>query len=792
MSQENILNPRAKGAITPRILIIKYLRYLPWVILSVAFTLVGAYIKLRYSTPIYSVSSKLLVSQPQSLGGGEKFDDIFMMQRSDKLSDEIEIIKSRSMATRVVKSLGLQKQIYNKGKIRSTILYPDYPFNFDIINVADSAAGFGVLITLLPNSQFTINDQPKKYFYNEQVNLPSVNFRITGTNRNPSSFASNEFVVSWAPAENIAAGISGGIGVTRVNDFANVLQLSYQTENVQLGADILNQYMKEYQQANLQDKREIAAKTLTFIDDQLKAVFNELGGVEQNLKNYREKNRVINPEAQSEMFFGELAETNRVMAEHEVKSKITNYLTNYVSDAANKYKIIPSMLGIEEPTLLQQVTEFNKLQLERETALKTTAPNNPRMEILETAIEKLRNDMVENLRNLQNTEQFALESIRSKNQQADRMISSIPSKEKQLLEVTRQQSILQELYQYLLQKKLETAIGSASTISNIKAVEPAMANGIPIGPNKKGLYILAIAIGIAIPAAIIFIREYLNDKVSSKQEIEQLTKTPILGEIGHAEENNVLVVTKNNRRFLAEQFRIIRSNLQYILPNVQKPVLLVTSSFSGEGKSFISTNLGSVLALSGKRTVILEFDIRKPKILKGLGLYERKGLTNFIVGSISLNEVIHPVPDVENLFVIPCGPVPPNPAEMLLHEKIDQLFSELRNQFDAIIIDSAPVGLVSDAITLGKYADGTIYIVRHNYTLKNHIQIIDEIYENKKLPHPSIIINDITVRGGYGYYGYGTYGYGYGYGVNGSGESYFESSAKKSRWPKLFKRSVKN
>jgi tyrosine-protein kinase Etk/Wzc len=792
MSQENILNPRGKESITPRVLIIKYLRYLPWVILSVAFTLVGAYVKLRYSTPIYIVSSKLLVSQPAYSGGGEKFDDIFMMQRSDKLSDEIEIIKSRSMATRVVNSLGLQKQMYNKGKIRSTILYPDAPFNFEIINIPDSASGFGVLITLFPNNQFTINDQPKKYFYNEQVKLPSVNFRITGTNRNPSSFASNEFMVSWAPAENVAAGISGGIAVARVNDFANVLQLSYQTENVQLGADIINQYMREYQQANLQDKREIAAKTLSFIDDQLKAVFNELGGVEQNLKNYRERNRVINPQAQSEMFFGELAETKRVMAEHEVRSKITDYLAKYISDATNKYKIIPSMLGIEEPTLLQQVTEFNKLQLERETALKTTAPNNPRMEIIEIAIEKLRNDMVENLRNLQNTEAMALEAIRSKNLQADRMISAIPAKEKQLLEVTRQQSILQELYQYLLQKKLETAIGSASTISNIKVVEPALAGGIPIGPNKKGLYILAIAIGIAIPAAIIFLREYLNDKISSKALIEQLTKTPILGEIGHAEENNALVVTKNNRRFLAEQFRIIRSNLQYILPNVHKPVLLVTSSFSGEGKSFISTNLGSVLALSGKRTVILEFDIRKPKILKGLGLYERKGLTNYIVGNINLNEVIHPVPDVENLFVIPCGPVPPNPAEMLLHEKIDKLFSELRNQFDAIIIDTAPVGLVSDAITLSKYADGTIYIVRHNYTLKNHIQIIDEIYENKKLPHPSIIINDITVRGGYGYYGYGTYGYGYGYGVNGSGESYFESSAKKSKWSKMFKRSVKN
>jgi capsular exopolysaccharide synthesis family protein len=223
--------------------------------------------------------------------------------------------------------------------------------------------------------------------------------------------------------------------------------------------------------------------------------------------------------------------------------------------------------------------------------------------------------------------------------------------------------------------------------------------------------------------------------------------------------------------------------LQYVIPKVEKPILLITSSFSGEGKSFISTNIGSVIALSGKRTVILEFDIRKPKIMQGLGLSERKGITNYLVGSVTLNEVIHPVKEVENLYVIPCGPVPPNPAEILLHEKVDQLFSELRNQFDAIIIDTAPVGLVSDAITLGKYADATVYIVRHGYTMKKQIHLVDDIYQQKKLPHLSIIINDINSRGGYGgYYGYGSYGgygygYGYGNGSNGSG-GYFESNAK--------------
>lgn len=783
MPEEIITKQSVKATVSPRELIFKYIRYVPWLAISVAVMLVFAYLKLRYSTPIYNVSGRLLVTNQTPGGGGEKFDDIFMMQRSDKIYDEIEIIKSRSMAARVVRSLGLQKQVYSKGKIRTSIIYPkDVPFNFEILSLADSTVGFNLLVTLLNNGEFTLNEQPKKYFFNQTVTLPSVTFRITNNNGNWQIFGSNEFVVSWQALENMAIGVSGGLAVGRVNDNTNVLNLSYQTENVKLGVDIINKYMEEYQQSRLEDKREIAAKTLEFIDDQLKAVFKELGGVESNLQNYREKHRVFNPEAQSGLVFDELSETNKMIAEHGISLKVAEYLSNYLSDEKNQFKIIPSMLGIQEPALLQQVTEFNRFQLERETSLKNTAPNNPRIVGLETGIEKLRKDMLETLNNVRQTHMLAMNELTRKNKEAEGLISSIPSKEKQMREVTRQQGILQELYSYLLQKKLETAIASASTISSIKVMEPALGGGM-ISPNRNSIYMIALFLGLALPAGIVFLIEYLNDKIKSKSEIQQLTQAPILGEIGHADEKSALVVTKNNRKFLAEQFRLVRSNLQYILPNVEKPVLLVTSSFSGEGKSFISTNLGAVIALSGKRTVILEFDIRKPKIMQGLGMTERRGLTNYIVGNIGLHELVQPVPDVENLFVIPCGPVPPNPAEMLLHERVDHLFSELKLQFDAIIIDSAPIGLVSDAITLGRYADGTIYIVRHNYTLKKQIQLIEDLYKNSKLPHLSIIINDINSRGSYGgYYGYGGYGYGYGYGYSGNGSGgYFENGTTQKK-----------
>jgi len=421
----------------------------------------------------------------------------------------------------------------------------------------------------------------------------------------------------------------------------------------------------------------------------------------------------------------------------------------------------------------------------KESALNTTTAENPGVRDLQTAIEKLRGDILQNLRNVKNAILLSNEELAKLISSTSANLKSIPSKEKQLLEVTRRQAILQELYSFLLQKKLETAISSASTASDIRILEPAMASGIPIEPNSRGLYTIAFFLGLAIPVGAIFLKEFLNDKVTSRNDIEAITEAPILGEVSHADDANALVVKENNRSYVAEQFRIIRSNLQFILPKNDKPVILVTSTFSGEGKSFISTNLGSVLALSGKKTVILEMDIRKPKILRGLGMQERKGITNFVVSNIRVEDIIYKVPDAEDMYVIPCGPVPPNPGEILLDDKIADLFEELKRKFDAIIIDSAPVGLVSDGISLAQYANATVYIVRHNYTLKKQLQLADELFERKKLPHLSVVINDIQLRaGGYGsYYGYG---YGYGYGRKEGASQYFNLKDKPKSWLSRF------
>jgi tyrosine-protein kinase Etk/Wzc len=262
----------------------------------------------------------------------------------------------------------------------------------------------------------------------------------------------------------------------------------------------------------------------------------------------------------------------------------------------------------------------------------------------------------------------------------------------------------------------------------------------------------------------------LNDKVSTRFDIERLTSAPILGEIGHSYSKSVLVVNKSTRSMVAEQFRIIRSNLQYILNKSEKATILITSSFSGEGKSYVTTNMGAVLALAGKKTVLLEFDIRKPKLLSGLEIQKGPGITNFLVGKANLADLIKPVPGHENLFILGCGPIPPNPSELLLDTKVEEMFEWLKANFDLVLVDTAPVGMVSDAMTLSKFADSTLYLVRQGHTFKKQIALIDEFYVGNKLPKISIVINDVKIKPGYGYYGYGRYGYGYGYGYG----SYYE------------------
>jgi capsular exopolysaccharide synthesis family protein len=735
----------------------------------------------------------LLIKKETPYGrSNDKFDEIFSGGSIQNVFNEIEILRSRPLAARIVKALHLQTSVFNKGNIRSTLLYRESPITLFSLGSPDSTGSFGIQITIVNNEQYRIGEDTKLHSFGETIQMQGAPFRIVKLQSQVyNALPSNVYVLTQTTFDRAANALVGGLSVVLSDNYGQIINLSYESENTDMAVDILNTLMAVYKESNIEDKRQMKISTLEFIDGRLDSLRQELGDVEKKLTKFVEEEKAFQLDKQSEIYLDKLSSESTNLAQQDLKLSIIDWLIKYLNK--NSWQSVPVELGTQEPALFPLITQYNQLQLERQNARSTMPENNPYIQQnLDPRINKLRLDILEALQSVRQSYAIARGSIQQRNNELEGKLQSIPSKGQQLADKNRQQKIKEELYLFLLQKREETAIASASTVSDSKVVEPARPGGSPISPKPRSVYMIAFILGLAIPGAIIALKEYLNDKVHGRVDIERLTDAPFMGEIGHSEDALALVVKHNSRRFISEQFRIIRTNLQFILSKVEDPVILVTSSFSGEGKSFVSTNIGAVMALTGKRTVIMELDIRKPKVVSNLDLKRQKGITNYIIANATLDEIILPVPNVDNLFVIPCGPVPPNPAEMLLDPRLKQLFDEVKKRFDIVIVDTAPVGLVSDAMVIGRHADCTLYILRQGYTYKNQVRLIDELYTQKKLPRLSVLLNDMKGGVGYGsYYGYGVYGYSgrnkYGYGY---GYGYFDAEDKKKKkniLRKLFK-----
>ncbi|HEV3251334.1 MAG TPA: hypothetical protein VGZ71_10310, partial [Puia sp.] len=460
------------------------------------------------------------------------------------------------------------------------------------------------------------------------------------------------------------------LGVVQVDNQSTILSLSYKTENVELGKDLLNILMSVYDSLNIEDKNRIADNSLRFIDARLDTLKNELNNLEGGVKSFTVTNDAYDIGEQSNMYMSGIEKNQERISDLDTKINVLDWLLVYISAPENQHKLVPTVLGIEERVLADYVAEFNRVQLEREANLRTTTENNPLIRSMDASLEKVRSNAIQALKNVKQSYLIVKNNLNQQGSVMQSQLRSMPDKSMKLVNIQRRQKILEDLYSFLLQKKLETSISSASTISNSKVIEPALASTRPIIPDTGKIYTIYLLTGIFIPVGIIAGRELLRDKVSSRMDVEKRTRAPILAEIGHSEEDTTLVVTRNSRRFIAEQFRILRSNLKYMTIKKDNPIILVTSSFSSEGKSFISTNVAAVVALSGKKTVLMEFDIRKPKVLEGLGMKRKMGITNYIIGRAKLDDIIMQVPGFDDLYVIACGPIPPNPAELLLDNKL--------------------------------------------------------------------------------------------------------------------------
>ncbi len=433
-------------------------------------------------------------------------------------------------------------------------------------------------------------------------------------------------------------------------------------------------------------------------------------------------------------------------------------------------------MGITDPLLTILITQLSDLQNQRKSQLNSTKPDNPIIISLNIQIQNTREDLLENVRSIKDglaasrrQAELQLNRIQSK-------IKTVPKTQRALLGMERQATIREGLYNYLLQKKAETAIMLASTISDNRVVDSARASYQPVKPVPNQTYTIAILLGLLLPGLFVYIKDVLNDKINDVSDLENTTNIPILGMVGYSSDNTSLVVADKPESFIAESFRSIRTNIQYFANQSGKCIkVLVTSSVSAEGKSFCAANLSAIYAMSGKRVVLVNGDLRKPKKNEELHLGSEIGISNYLIGNVEMKDIIQKSPKVPNLDIILSGPKPPNPSELILNSRMDMFFEYLEANYDVIIVDSPPIGIVTDGLLLSKYVDSTIYIIRQNVTRKHNIEFINTLYNDQKLPNLSVIFNAVKVNSGLGYgYGHG-YGYGYGYGY------YEDDDTKKSK-----------
>ncbi len=557
----------------------------------------------------------------------------------------------------------------------------------------------------------------------------------------------------------LAGAYSGAIEVEVANKMASVLKISLLDPVPQKGQDIINKLIEVYSKEAVFVKNQIAENTIKFIDEQLDIITAELYEIEARAENYKQANQITNVSAATNSYLNNTSSYQSQISSNTIKIDVLKSIEEYLVQQQDNYQMVPSSLTIDDPTFLNLLNKFNELQRERERMLRATQPNNPLVLNINEQLDDLKRSLLENLRQIKNGLEITNRNLQLSNTDISSKAQKVPEIERQLVELNRQQAIKEEHYLYLTKKREESALSlAATTVSNARVIDPATSSNGPVKPNKKLIYAFAFMLGLGIPFGFIFLKDMLNTKVMEKRDIEEHTGVPILGEISHHNNEDILAISEKVKTPVAEQFRLLRTNLQFASVNQPNKVILVTSSRSGEGKTFFSLNLGVSLSMTDKKVVILEFDLRKPALLKKLKMKNDIGLSDYLSSDkYSVDDLLRTTPLAPGITLIGCGDIPPNPAELMLSRRMNDLIDELKSRFDVILIDSAPVGQVADAFALAPFIDQTLYVVRYNYTTKDQIDFIDDIGRKKKLNNPMIVLNDAKMVMGYGY------GYGYEY-----------------------------
>jgi tyrosine-protein kinase Etk/Wzc len=776
-AQEDFFGPR--NQIDFKFLTSKLANNWYWFIVSVFLCLLLAFLYLRYATPVYQTTTKIIITNDKKTGTGE---DAALAEAlggqfgtANNAEGEAEILKTRNIMNKVVRDLKAYITYYDKGQIRSVDLYKSSPFVLRLLESPDNLKAVSLDVTLTGNKVHLYNDKfDKKVNLYQQFVIPGLG-KVLIEKGTEDADPDKIYTVKVSTIRQTTNAFLGNLTVTIPIKQVNILVLDFIYQVPDKSEDILNKLIESYVQGNITDKNTIADSTIAFIENRLLFVGKELGSIEGNVQTFKQRNKLTDLALQSSQLVTSTADYMEQLAKVETQVSVLNDIEKYVTDANTNERIVPNGALLEDPGFAALVQRYNIIVLEKERSSVSRTEDNPYMQNLNVQISSARKDMLSSLTNLKKSLLIAKQKIQGRSNTIEGQVRNVPAVERTYLDLSRQQQIKQELYIFLLQKREETAISKTSNISNCKIIESPVTFG-PISPQRMNVLGYGFILGAFIPFGIIFLKDRLNRRIISKEQVSTLVQAPVIGEIGNSKTGDAIAVSQSSRTAISEQFRALRTNLDFFLGDNEKTILL-TSSMGGEGKSFVSLNLAAVLAISGKKVVVMELDLRKPNLSKKLNLANRFGFTNYIVSKeVMPKDILTPSATHENLFIIGSGVVPPNPAEIILNERTGQLMKYLREEFDYIIIDAPPVGIVTDAQLLSKYADLTLYVVRQGYTLKDQMEIPQEIFVGQKMKRISILLNDVKDGARYG----SRYGYGY-YDAEPENDSLFSRIGRKFR-----------